>query len=358
MVERVRGVRPDKTGRKTQIRWRHRGRDYTETLDINPTPAGLEKAAKLRKELIARQKYGPVVGAVDAPFAQTAQTYLNNAPIALSTRNGYRDSLNIYWLPAIGHLEMREIRFTTLKRLDETIKWKSPKTRQNAITALRRVFKYAMDLELCDANPAMRLEAIRYQKAGPDPYSLAERTALLAALEGTHAALYFRVAFDTGMRTGELLALRWGDFDAELSKLKVTRSKVRRIEKDSTKTNKARHVILGEPETIQRLKDASTPFNGPIFLNQYGRQYQSAFHLNKAFRKAHKRAGIRMRKGPYPWRHTYASLGIIAGLPPAFLAKQLGHSLDVFYRRYATWISGDDDRALAQKLATAWRQPA
>lgn len=355
MVERMRGVRPDKTGRKIQIRWRYRGRDYNETLTIQPTPAGLDKAARIRKERIAIQRYGEATEPVAAPFAQTAQTYLNNAPIALSTRNGYRDSLNIYWLPVVGHLEMRAIRFATLKRVDEAIKWKSEKTRQNAITALRRVFGYGMDLELCDVNPALRLRAKRYQKTAPDPYSLADRGALLAALERTHAALYFRVAFDTGMRTGELLALRWGDFDGE--SLKVVRSKVRRVEKDSTKTMRARRVMLG-PETIALLKATSSPFNGPIFLNQYGRQYQSAYHLNQAFRAAHTKSGVRPRSGPYPWRHTYASLGIIAGLPPAFLAKQLGHSLDVFYRRYATWISGDDDRALAAKLATSWRQPA
>jgi integrase len=111
--------------------------------------------------------------------------------------------------------------------------------------------------------------------------------------------------------------------------------------------------MLGDPNTIALLNAARTPFNGPIVLNQYRRQYQSAYHLNQFYRKAHKDANVRLRKGPYPWRHTYASLGIQAGLPPAFLAKQLGHSLNVFYSHYATWITGDDDRALAQKLARA-----
>ena len=38
------------------------------------------------------------------------------------------------------------------------------------------------------------------------------------------------------------------------------------------------------------------------------------------------------------------------GADPAFLAKQLGHSLQVFFTVYADWISGDGDRAQLKKI--------
>ncbi|WP_075795006.1 hypothetical protein [Massilia putida] len=44
------------------------------------------------------------------------------------------------------------------------------------------------------------------------------------------------------------------------------------------------------------------------------------------------------------------------GLKPAFLAKQLGHSLQVFFQVYAKWISSSDDRAEVAKLDDAIRQ--
>ena len=93
---------------------------------------------------------------------------------------------------------------------------------------------------------------------------------------------------------------------------------------------------------------------GPVIANQYRRPYQSGYHLNRAFRAAHERTGVRPRSGPYPWRHTYASLGLTAGLPPAFLAKQLGHSLEVLYRVYGRWIGGEDDRAWVARLEKSW----
>lgn len=52
--------------------------------------------------------------------------------------------------------------------------------------------------------------------------------------------------------------------------------------------------------------------------------------------------GIRRRR-PYCTRATYATVELMAGARPAYMATQLGHSLDVFYRDFAKWISHQDD---------------
>ncbi len=39
----------------------------------------------------------------------------------------------------------------------------------------------------------------------------------------------------------------------------------------------------------------------------------------------------------------------MAGANPAFMARQLGHSLEMFFRVYAKWIDGqNDDREMAK----------
>ena len=69
------------------------------------------------------------------------------------------------------------------------------------------------------------------------------------------------------------------------------------------------------------------------------------------FRQAHGKTGIRHREGPYPWRHTYASIGLTNGAEPAWMAKQLGHSLQMFYTVYAEWINSEDrDQAELAKI--------
>ena len=48
-------------------------------------------------------------------------------------------------------------------------------------------------------------------------------------------------------------------------------------------------------------------------------------------------------------RHTYATLGLMSGVRPGFMASQMGHSLRMFFTVYAKWISGaDDDREMAK----------
>lgn len=82
-----------------------------------------------------------------------------------------------------------------------------------------------------------------------------------------------------------------------------------------------------------------------MFLNQLGNPYLKGRHLNEHFERAHAATGVTRSKQPnYPWRHTYASLGLTAGGKPALLAKQLGHTLAVFHSTYAKWITSDKDR--------------
>ena len=97
------------------------------------------------------------------------------------------------------------------------------------------------------------------------------------------------------------------------------------------------------PATVARVVAAlPSRFKGAeLFVNQYGRAYQSGYHLNRRFRDAHEATGIRHREGPYPWRHTYASIGLTNGADHGWLAKQLGHSLQMLYNVYADWIVDD-----------------
>ena len=46
----------------------------------------------------------------------------------------------------------------------------------------------------------------------------------------------------------------------------------------------------------------------------------------------------------YTCRHTYSSLGLTAGAKPGFMAKQLGHSLKIYFDTYANYMESKDDQ--------------
>jgi integrase len=347
-----RGVRPMRGG--LQIRYTVDGRRYEETLQLPETRSGLTEAARVRKERIRLRKYGEASAIEPRPFEQVAQEYLNSvsSSIALSTRNSYRDSLNIYWAGLSGR-DVASITGRQILDIDDATDWPSSKTRDNAIIPLRQAFRYAVSRGYCLTSPVALQGRRRRDKAGPHPYTIADRDRLLAWLDGTLAGPFFRVAFGTGARTGELLALTWDDFDGK--HLYVKQARVRGKIKD-TKTGKARRVLL-LPEIAETLRALPRPIRGGfIFANQYGRGYQSGYHLNKWFRKAHTATKIVERSGPYPWRHTYASIALSAGVKPSLIAAQLGHRLDVLLSTYGKYIPRDDDALELSKMGAAWVQ--
>src|SRR5262245_65741624 len=68
-----------------------------------------------------------------------------------------------------------------------------------------------------------------------------------------------------------------------------------------------------------------------------------------------RRAGVRYRK-PYQTRHTYASMALMAGESPMWVARQMGHTdWSLTAKRYARWIPSDMPDA-GNKMTGAWSQ--
>ncbi|WP_299769516.1 tyrosine-type recombinase/integrase [uncultured Pseudoteredinibacter sp.] len=348
------GIRPSKCGRKLEIRYQVAGVRRSQIVDKKPNKTNIRYAASLRNQLIEGQ-FEQTKGGGSPNFGTIAQEYLNTAKLTLSSRNSYRDLLNKYW-ESLYPYPIDLIEYNLIWQMDNNTEWPSPKTRNNAVTALRQVFKLGKKRGLCPTNPAAELDYEKHQKAEIKPYTTLEKEQILSSLEG-QALAYFTLAFETGARTGELLALTWDDISG--NKMTVNKSTVRRVAKDSTKTAKGRTVLLTKraQEAIKQLPTIFSgghlfvveQFAGGLNTQTVGQPHKCARWLNKQFKVAAKQHGINYRRA-YNCRHTYASLGLTAGAKPGFLADQLGHSLEMFFNRYAKYMATEDDLAELEKL--------
>ncbi len=68
-----------------------------------------------------------------------------------------------------------------------------------------------------------------------------------------------------------------------------------------------------------------------------------------------RRAGL-PKLVPYSTRHTRATRMLMAGCKPAWCARQLGHSLEMFYRIYADWIDADAQGSELAKVDSVRRK--
>ncbi|MOA40104.1 hypothetical protein D3C78_1619400 [compost metagenome] len=74
--------------------------------------------------------------------------------------------------------------------------------------------------------------------------------------------------------------------------------------------------------------------------------------LHKQWGPALKKLTIRYRP-PYNCRHTYATICTMSGMNPAFIAQQLGHSVQMLLSTYARWLNSSGDWGEMEKLQNA-----
>lgn len=122
-------------------------------------------------------------------------------------------------------------------------------------------------------------------------------------------------------------------------------------EMTGTKTLADRTVLLNERalaaaqrqlDWLRRRPDGDVPClhpTGTLFLDPgTGKQWAYEQNARKRYWGPTLDALVIRYRRPYNTRHTNATLGILAGARPAFMAQQLGHTLEVFYKHYQRWV--------------------
>lgn len=356
MVGAKRPKNIDPHGKGIRIRIRNKGQVYTEILPGDYFNArDLTAAERRRDEIKARLRLGlpvsPGEESDNSLFIDDAQEYLNSLDVDYSTSLDYEGILNQHWLPLFGgritgEIPTREIK-TALAKMDL-----SPKRKRNILVPLRGVFDHAE----VQPNPAaaVKIKTRKSQKPKIERFRPHERDAIMAAIDAMgdpQVSGYFALLFGCGLRpSGEPLGLQWSDWDGE--RLRIHRTIVRRKFTD-TKTHEERLVYV--PAWVRPyINNLPSRFKGEwLFLNSQGNHYRDSDTFNDRWQRAFQTKAIKRDlklayRIPYVCRHTRAAELLSTGVEPARAAKQLGHTVEMFFRIYSEWIeeyakSSDDD---------------
>lgn len=332
-----------------------------------PTPANWARASKLRAEVKRAIRAGTFEYAIFFPnsrhartrskmFTDVAQDWLDAQELANSTADNYERILNTHWVPAFADKPITEITPGALKKAIKGRAFKTPKTRNNAVSVLRMVFEYAKGERYIAESPAADLGHVKSQRKPPDPFTVAEMRAILdwfsknAKPQTYH---YFRFAFFSGLRSSELIALQWDRVDLNAGTVRVDEAFVLGKRK-GTKTSEMRDVEL-TPEAIETLRAQKAhtflAFTHVFTNPNTGQPYYNHQAPWLAMRACLKALGIRHRPA-YNTRHTYATMLLMAGVNPYLVSKQLGHaSLKMTLEVYANWIKESDQGREMAKLS-------
>ncbi|HEX4188222.1 MAG TPA: tyrosine-type recombinase/integrase [Solirubrobacteraceae bacterium] len=171
---------------------------------------------------------------------------------------------------------------------------------------------------------ARALEAGQHRDPSRAPVNAAEKAARIA--EDHRDAALIRTAAYSGLRLGELLALRWGDIDYARSTITVRRA-VSAGEMSSTKSGRIRQVPLPDQLAAvlisQRDREDFTSDDDLVFCNHLGRPVDGSA-LRRRYKAGRDAAGLRELRF-HDLRHTYGSNLAAAGVDLVMIQAVMGH---------------------------------
>jgi integrase len=213
------------------------------------------------------------------------------------------------------------------------------KSINNYLAPVKAMLQEAAEKRLLTHNPAVIVRRVRVPKPDIDPFTPEEIAQLLAHVT-PHYRTYFQVAFLTGMRPNEQMALKWGNVDFVHRSIAVRQGRVGKVEGLPKTGGSLRDIDLLDPVVeVVRQHRAETWLRGDyVFVNQAGRPIDITTLRQRIWYPALRRASLQSRT-MYQTRHTYATLMLATGENPEWIAKQLGHtSTQMLFQHYAKFV--------------------
>jgi integrase len=293
-------------------------------------------AAEALRDLLAAAPKGPRRRGPTPTFQEACEEWLryveHEKQRTPSTLRDYRQTVRNCLIPHFG--EGTPITAITTRKIDafrERLLEEGRLSRrsvQKALVLLHGILKRAKRKGWISSNPAEDAERVSIRRSGDfRALSVDEVLAVTrAATNQQDAAIFFAAAF-TGLRMGELRALRWRDVEFAKELVHVRRSLPGNGDEKEPKSGAVRSVpLVAEAAVALDGLSRREHFTAPddyVFVNDVGRPVDDS-KLRKAFAAAVSAAGVTPLRF-HDLRHTFGTLAVQA-FPLSDVQAYMGHS--------------------------------
>ncbi|RTL63701.1 MAG: site-specific integrase [Hyphomicrobiales bacterium] len=247
----------------------------------------------------------------------------------------------------------------------------SARTCGHAHRVLHRALARAVHQEVLSRNVAAAVPPPKVDASEVEILDASQIAEVLAKLRGHALHAIATAALATGMRRGELLALRLASVDLETGIVKVERSLEETAEGlafKAPKTAHGRRSISLPPNAVQALREhrrqvletrmalgLGRPDPDTLLFGMHDGSPMRPDQLSWLWRSACKSLKL-PRVSFHALRHTHASALIAAGLDVVIVSRRLGHASPTTTLRVYAHLFQKDDSAAAGAIEAAMRQ--
>jgi integrase len=355
-----------KTRKDGSIRWyaRYLGADgrYHEEGGYPSKLAAAKAAAKKEVGAGGGDWVDPAAGRMTFAEYVATRYWPSTDHLEVSTRAGYSYYLDKHFLPRFGSMPMRRITPAVIQSWvnDATAGTLSARSVVKYHTLLHRIFARAVIDRAVATNPCAHTELPKVITSGKRIITVEQFNAILTELPDRYRVMVL-VAIETGLRWGELIALRPVDIDFTSHVVHVQRTIVEVARKNSPtgqrcfvknypKDNETRHVQI-EPATCTQLRalmvERGIRDEDLLFTSTAGTMLSRNNFRTKHWRPAIQAANLEQTVTFHNLRAAHASWLLAGGADLQTVRERLGHAQIATTQQYLGTLPDAGDRALA-----------
>ena len=261
-----------------------------------------------------------------------------------STYEVYGHMIRPHIAPALGRIKLKRltpahVRSFYRDKLDAGL---SSATVHKMHVVLHKALEQAVSDGLIPRNVSKGVNVPQTKQKEIRSLTPEQAKALLEAARGDRLEALYVLAIATGLRQGELLALKWEDVELEEAVLRVRRTLTRtggKVALGLPKTNKSRRSVgltkgavealrehlYRQLEEMEQMGSIYRP-GGLVFANRHGGIVNPSHLRNRSFAQLLKRADLPPTTRFHDLRHTCATLLLSRNVNPKIVSEMLGHS--------------------------------
>lgn len=326
--------------------------------------AALKAAGKAESAVEDGTWLDPAAGRIT--FADYAErVWLPSRHLEVTTRAGYQSYLRVHFVPFFGHMPIARIMPSTVQAWvnQAAASGLAPRSIAKYHVMLHSVFARAVRDRLISFNPCEETELPKVVTRKARTLTPEEFSAVLAEIPPRFTALVL-TAIETGLRWGELVALRPRHIDFLRRTILVQETIVEVSRKDSPTGE--RMIVKpypkdDEPRTLRvsqslldalavRITDLGLARDDLLFPSRDaagGRPLSRATFNTQHWRPAVERSGIDFAVRMHDLRHAHASWLLAGGADLKTVMERMGHSQIMTTQRYLHTLPDAGDKALA-----------